>query len=638
MDSAPSLVPADRPAQVRAELLRQGYTDLPSGLGATIAVSTGLACVMARSDRSGHVWVWLACMITIAVSRLIGHRRYRQKIRSDTTVYWERWYLLGAILSGMGWGYAGWTFYPLITEGERSFLIFILAGMTAGATRSLAPVLAACWLFQLPILLPLVLRFLFSSEVLATVMGGLSLIFIVFMMAMARSYHRSLANSLRLGFAHAALVSELQDKKQVAENLNHGLTEEIAHRNKAEIELRSAIARAEAASVAKSEFLATMSHELRTPMNGIMGMLELMKSSPLDPNQREQLDMAAQSADALLHVLNDMLDLSKINSGSLNFESIPMNPAAIAEEVASLLRSRATQKGLNFILNVDAPSRRRVRGDPTRFRQVLLNLAGNAVKFTERGHIELKLSSLTEGDHHLNLTVAVRDTGIGMDQTTLAALFQPFTQADSSMSRRYGGTGLGLAISQKLVQRMGGEITVESAMGSGSVFTFSFPLALELEQVVAPARAVASNPPLITGRVLVVEDDTVNQKVISMILLRLGVGCTVVGDGYAALTTLKESEWDFVFMDCQMPGIDGFETTRRARLALGQRHIPIVALTANVRLEDRTACLAAGMDDFLSKPVRVENLRACLLRWLPAGNQENTIVEASPAEFSRPGR
>jgi CheY-like chemotaxis protein len=348
--------------------------------------------------------------------------------------------------------------------------------------------------------------------------------------------------------------------------------------------------------------------------------------------------MAAQSADALLHVLNDMLDLSKINSGSLNFESIPMNPAAIAEEVASLLRSRATQKGLNFILNADAPSRRRVRGDPTRFRQVLLNLAGNAVKFTERGHIELKLSSLTEGDHRLNLTVEVRDTGIGMDRTTLAALFQPFTQADSSMSRRYGGTGLGLAISQKLVQRMGGEITVESTMGSGSVFTFSFPLALEMEQVVEPARPVASNPPLITGRVLVVEDDPVNQKVISMILLRLGVGCTVVGDGYAALTTLKESEWDFVFMDCQMPGIDGFETTRRARLALGQRHIPIVALTANVRLEDRTACLAAGMDDFLSKPVRVENLRACLLRWLPAGTKENTLSEASPAEFSRPGR
>jgi len=616
VDSATQAPNTNTTAHARAELLRQGYTDLPSGLVATILVSTGLTWIISRGTNTDHVWAWWGYMITVAVSRLIGQRRYRQNATSGTTVYWQRWYVLGAVLSGLGWGYAGWTFYPIMSEGERSLLIFILAGMTAGATRSLAPVLSACWGFQLPILLPLILRFFFTNEMVPTVMGGLSFIFIIFMMAMARSYHRSLDDSLRLGFEYAVLVSELQEKKLITEALNRGLTTEVAHRQKAEIESRSAMARAEAANTAKSEFLATMSHELRTPMNGIMGMLELLKNTPLDSAQREQLDTATHSADALLHVLNDILDLSKIESGALNFESIPMHPAAVAEEVASLLGPRATEKGLNFILNVDAGSRRRVRGDPTRFRQVLQNLMGNAIKFTERGEAELKLSAESDSNHHLILTVQVRDTGIGMDRAIIDSLFKPFTQADSSMSRRYGGSGLGLTISQKLVQRMGGDITAESNVGAGSIFKFTITLALTVDQPVAPARQIASNPSLISGRILVVEDDPVNQKVITMMLKRLGVECTVVGDGYAALTALAEKEWDFCFMDCQLPGIDGFETTRRARAILAGRHLPIVALTANVRPEDRAACLAAGMDDFLPKPVRVESLRACLQQWL----------------------
>lgn len=637
MDSAPKDSSIDSSDQVRAELLRQGYTDLPSGLVATFLVATGLAWVVARSTGSNQAWIWWGFMVFWVAARVIGQRHYCQNEGNCRTVDWEKWFILGAVVSGLGWGYAGWSFYPVLSGAERSLLIFVLAGLTAGSTRSLAPVLTACWCFQLPILLPLILRFFSSFEVISGVTGVLCLIFIVFMMATARSYYRSLAGSLRLGYEYAALVCELQEKKLTAESLNRGLTTEVANRQKAEVELRSAMAKAEAANVAKSEFLATMSHELRTPMNGIMGMLELLKATSLDGTQREQLETAGQSADALLHVLNDILDLSKINSGSLNFESIPMHPAAIAEEVSSLLRPRATQKGLNFILHVDANSRRRVLGDPTRFRQVLLNLAGNAVKFTERGSVELKLSCRVE-NAHLHLTVEVRDTGIGMDPETIGHLFQAFTQADSSMSRRYGGTGLGLAISQKIVERLGGEISVESSVGVGSVFKFACVLTLEAEQPVVPARPAASNPPMITGRVLVVEDDAVNQKVIAMMLKRLGVNCSVVGDGYAALTALAEEKWDFVFMDCQMPGIDGFETTRRARAALGGKALPIVALTANVRAEDRQACFDAGMDDFLPKPIRVENLRSCLLRWLPPALPESSPSAAKDSTLSNQAR
>jgi CheY-like chemotaxis protein len=214
--------------------------------------------------------------------------------------------------------------------------------------------------------------------------------------------------------------------------------------------------------------------------------------------------------------------------------------------------------------------------------------------------------------------VQVRDTGIGMNAQTIANLFQPFTQADSSMSRRYGGTGLGLAISQKLVQRMGGQIIVESDPGHGSVLRFQIPFEVDDNQKAStPSFPVRVQAPEFTGKILVVEDDPVNQRVITMMLQRLGVDCTIVGDGHAGLAAVEKNQWDLIFMDCQLPGIDGFETTRRIRQMLGNRSLPIVALTANVRPEDRDACLASGMDDFIAKPVKVVNLHTCLTRWLP---------------------
>jgi signal transduction histidine kinase len=617
MEPSPPAPAYDSTLRAEAELVRQGYADLPSGLGANVLTSGGLAWVVAGPSSSLIAWSWFAFMVALVAWRGTTVYLYRCQPRGPGQhIPWLRQFTAGAVLTGLGWGFASWFFYPLLTEAELPLLILIVAGVTSGAARSLGPNLIACWSFQLLSMLPLAARMLQGDTVAHKIMGSLALLYSIFLVAMARSYHRSLTSSLHFTFESAALSGELQEKQRQAAALNRELREEVANRRQVETELRTAKERAEAANLAKSEFLATMSHEIRTPMNGVLGMLDLLNTATLTPGQREQVETAARSADSLLRILNDILDFSKIESGRLEFESIPFRPATVAEDVISLMGPRAATKSLEIRFTADSLSQLRVIGDPMRFRQVLLNLVGNAVKFSEQGEIGIELVGDNSKAGMIRLTVRVRDHGIGMDEMTRAQLFQPFRQADNSMSRKYGGSGLGLAISQRLVQGMGGEIIVQSTLGEGSVFEFVLPLALATErQTAMPVTGVAL-PQTFNAKILVVEDDVINQRVITLMLQRLGMQCQVVAEGIAALKAIAEEEWDLVLMDCQLPGIDGYETTRRARLMDAGRELPIIALTANARPEDRAACLAAGMNDFIAKPVRSEILRACLARWL----------------------
>ncbi|WP_269539406.1 ATP-binding protein [Cerasicoccus fimbriatus] len=593
-----------------AELLQHWETDTnrtilkdqPRNLISSWVLATSFALVVSFEFTWLPVFLWLGLMAITSAIRVLIWRSIRRRLEhGGGNEGSSRLLNINAFVGGIPWGVMGFYFWPLQDAEISAFCIFILGGVTAGAMPGMAASRRMYPIFIITCLAPIVIRFCLAPSFSPKVMALVMVFYSIFMIRQATRQRNMLWERFKLTSEKDSLIEDLG--------------REIDDHQETEDKLRHEKQRAEKASRAKTDFVATMSHEIRTPLNCLVGGVNLIRSKSVSPDMQETIELLDLSSQSLLAIVNDILDFSKIEEGKLELDRAPFSPAKTLQQVRKLYKAEAANRGLKLELTISTKLPAYLMGDANRVRQIVTNLVGNALKFTEEGEVSVAAHYQESAK---TWQVICSDTGTGISPEYRHLIFKPFTQADSSMARKYGGSGLGLTICNSLAQAMGGSITVDTEYGKGSRFTLTLPaeIADAPPQPEPESTPADPKPKHYSGRVMLFEDDPVSSRVMNMILKKEGVAILHAKTGPSGLEILQNEKADLVLMDLQMPGMDGFETTRSIRQlpdsSATPANVTVVALTANTTADIRQKCLDAGMNQFLTKPMQIDQLRALL--------------------------